>query len=87
MWQIGWSVSLSWNGHILATGGPQDDFGIGATWIFVYDAITTRYNQLGNKLVGTGGIGTSQQGKHLKYRKLYGRYGTRSHKSMNALNY
>lgn len=80
-------MSLSWNGHILAAGGPQADSGIGATWIFVYDAITMRYNPLGNKLVGTRGIGTSQQGKHLKYRKLDGRYGTRSYETINALNY
>ncbi len=60
-------MSLSWNGDILADGGPQDDSGIGATWIFVYDAITTRYNQLGEKLVGTGRSGSSQQGKHLYY--------------------
>jgi hypothetical protein len=57
----GSSVSLSSDGRILAVGGPEDDGRKGATWIFVVDGPT--YQQLGVKLVGSGSIGSSYQGK------------------------
>ena len=51
----GFSVSLSADGTTLAVGGMRDDTYKGATWIFKY---TTSWNQV-TKLVGTGGLGTS----------------------------
>lgn len=56
----GYAVSCSSNGRIIAVGGPGDNNGIGATWIFSYNGST--YKQLGKKLVGTGSSGSSQQG-------------------------
>ena len=56
----GESVSLSANGNVLAIGGGSDNSGVGATWIFTRTNGT--WTQLGSKLVGTGAIGTSQQG-------------------------
>lgn len=58
----GWSVSLSSDGTFLAVGGPGDNNGLGATWIFVYDGSST-YQQLGEKLVGNDPSGSSWQGK------------------------
>lgn len=56
----GWSVSLSSDGNTLAIGGPGDDTGLGATWIFTRNnGIWTQY---GSKLVGTGYSGSSHQG-------------------------
>lgn len=68
---LGRSVSLTWNGHILAVGGPADGRGIGATWIFVNDG--SRYQQRGPKLVGTGASGSSQQGKIMDTVRLWTR--------------
>ena len=59
---LGWSVSLSSNGSILAVGGVLDNNEVGATWVFRYDGLGG-YIQLGDKLVGTGYNGTSVQGK------------------------
>lgn len=42
-------MSLSSDGILLAVGGPEDDGGKGATWIFKYDG--SKYYQLGPKLV------------------------------------
>jgi hypothetical protein len=54
------SVALSADGNTAIVGGPFDNFGIGAAWVF------TRSNgvwtQQGNKLVGTGAIGAARQG-------------------------
>ena len=65
-------MSLTWNGHILAVGGPADNGGIGATWIFVNDGTT--YRQLGQKLVGFGALGSSQQGKIMDTVRLWTQY-------------
>ena len=61
----GWSVSLSGDGSILAVGGPVDNTGVGATWLFRYDSASGNYTQLGTKLVGTGYQGSinPEQGK------------------------
>lgn len=59
--RIGYSVSLSTDGQTLAIGGMNDNGGIGATWIFVYSAFNSKWNQI-SKLVGTNNIGQSQQG-------------------------
>lgn len=55
----GTSCSLSGDGNILAIGGPYDNMGIGATWIFTRldDIWSEQY-----KLVGSGYIGQSVQG-------------------------
>lgn len=71
-------MSLSSDGSTLAVGGFADTFGftpdfeydsgyletyrgVGATWIFTWNG--TAYNQVDNKLVGTGHIGNSLQGE------------------------
>lgn len=58
----GWSTSLSSDGRVLAVGGPLDNNGKGATWIFISDGST--YQQLGNKLLGNDALGPDpSQGK------------------------
>lgn len=39
---------------MLAVGARSDSYGLGAAWIFVYDASSVSYRQLGSKLVGLG---------------------------------
>lgn len=57
----GWSVSVSSDeGTFIAVGGPRDNRGVGATWIFIKDG--SSYQQLGNKLVGNDASGSSYQG-------------------------
>ncbi len=50
-------MALSSDGNTLAVGGPYDDSGIGATWIFVFDG--SDYQQMGPKLVQS----SARQGK------------------------
>jgi lipocalin len=56
----GYSVALSADGNTALIGGPNDNDGLGAAWVF------TRANgvwtQQGSKLVGTGAIGQAVQG-------------------------
>ncbi len=55
-------MALSSDGRTLAIGGPGDDGEIGAAWIFVFDG--SSYQQFGDKLVGTGSVGSyAFQGK------------------------
>jgi hypothetical protein len=62
-WDIdqGWSVALSGDGNTAIIGGPGDNGSAGAAWIF------TRSNgvwtQQGDKLIGTGAVGSPQQGQ------------------------
>jgi len=56
----GYSVALSANGNTLAIGARLDDSDIGATWVFTRTAGV--WTQQGSKLVGTGAVGTAQQG-------------------------
>jgi antibiotic biosynthesis monooxygenase (ABM) superfamily enzyme len=56
----GWSVSLSADGNTAIVGGNQDNSSIGAAWVYTRSGST--WTQQGNKLVGTGYIGTSGQG-------------------------
>jgi len=58
--QQGLSVALSADGNTLAVGGRQDDSDAGAVWVFVRSG--TVWAQQGSKLVGTGSVGTPQQG-------------------------
>jgi len=57
---LGYSVALSADGNTLAAGGPNDNVGIGAVWIFTRSAGT--WTQQGLKLTGTGEIGAAQFG-------------------------
>lgn len=53
------SVAISGDGNTVIIGGPNDNNGIGAAWVFVKNG-TTWTEQA--KLVGTGGTGSSWQG-------------------------
>jgi gliding motility-associated-like protein len=53
----GSSVSISADGNTALVGGPEDNNNMGATWVFVRNGNT--WSQQGNKLVGTGSIGTT----------------------------
>ncbi|TAE71627.1 MAG: hypothetical protein EAY68_01820, partial [Bacteroidetes bacterium] len=55
----GWSVDVSADGNTAIVGGLNDNSGLGAAWIFVRSGNT--WTQQGNKLVGTGAIGSFVQ--------------------------
>ena len=57
----GISVALSSNGNTAIVGGPQDNDGVGAAWVFTRSA-TGVWSQQGPKLVGTGITGLAQFG-------------------------
>jgi hypothetical protein len=52
----GSSVSISADGNTVIVGGPGDDSSRGAAWIFTRSGGV--WTQQGNKLVGTGAVGT-----------------------------
>ena len=54
------SVAISADGNTIAVGGDDDNASTGAVWIFTRTAAV--WSQQGNKLVGTGSIGSSRQG-------------------------
>jgi FG-GAP-like repeat len=54
------SVSLSANGNAAILGGSQDNSAAGAAWVFTRSGGV--WTQQGNKLVGTGAVGSAQQG-------------------------
>ncbi len=56
----GSSVAISADGRTAVVGGPSDNSGIGATWVFT--RVGVAWLQQGNKLVGTGATGGAQQG-------------------------
>ena len=58
--RVGYRVSLSADGNTALAGGPIDSNGIGATWVF--ERHNGTWEQVGPKLVGTGGLGTPEQG-------------------------
>ena len=58
--QQGSCVALSSDGNTAIVGGPADDGGKGAAWVFT--RIGTSWFQQGNKLVGTGAVGNGFQG-------------------------
>ncbi|MDX2061761.1 MAG: hypothetical protein SFY70_01735 [Bacteroidia bacterium] len=55
---LGTSVALSADGNTLVAGGPDDNSGRGAAWVFVRDGAGV-WSQQGTKLVGTGSAGIS----------------------------
>jgi len=58
--QQGWSVGISADGNTVILGGAGDNNGTGAAWIFTRNG--TVWSQQGNKLIGTGAIGSAFQG-------------------------
>ena len=56
------SVALSSDGNTLAIGGPQDNSGVGAVWIFIRVPGATTWTQQGTKLVATSAA-DEQQGR------------------------
>jgi gliding motility-associated-like protein len=58
--QQGYAVSISADGNTAIVGGYNDNNGIGAAW--VYTRSSGSWTQQGNKLVGTGGSSSAQQG-------------------------
>ena len=56
----GFSVALSSDGNTAIVGGIGDNTNAGAAWIFTRSGSV--WAQQGNKLVGTGAVGISQQG-------------------------
>jgi len=58
--QQGYSVSLSADGNTAIVGGNNNASGQGAVWIYTRSAGV--WNQQGNRLVGTGGSLTANQG-------------------------
>jgi hypothetical protein len=57
----GYSVGITGDGNTVIVGGPQDNSGAGAAWLFTRNA--DNWTQLGSKLVGTGAVGAAQQGR------------------------
>lgn len=57
---FGRAISLSADGNTALAGGPNDNTGRGATWVFTRSGST--WSQQGSKLVGTGFTGGSSQG-------------------------
>jgi hypothetical protein len=58
--QLGYDVALSGDGNTALAGGPADDLGKGALWVFTRAGTT--WTQQGNKLLGTGADGNPQLG-------------------------
>jgi len=56
----GTSVALTSDGNTALVGGPFDNGGTGAAWVFTNSG--GAWTQQGGKLVGAGGVGTSLQG-------------------------
>jgi hypothetical protein len=57
--QQGWSVALSGPGNTAIVGGPTDNTGVGAAWVFINRAFGWTQER---KLIGTGAVGASEQG-------------------------
>jgi hypothetical protein len=56
----GQSVALSSDGNTAIVGGPDDNNSTGAVWVYTRSGGV--WTQQGNKLVGTGAVGQSEQG-------------------------
>ncbi len=59
--RFGYSVALSADGDTALIGGPNDDSGNGAAWVFTRSGST--WTQQGEKLIGTGETGAGEFGK------------------------
>lgn len=59
--QQGTTVALSADGNTAIIGGPNDNSGAGATWVFTRSAGV--WTQQGSKWVGTGAVGPANQGQ------------------------
>jgi Divergent InlB B-repeat domain len=57
----GASVALSADGKTAMVGGPGDNSGIGAVWVYTLQK-NGKWTQQGSKLVGTGTVGNAGQG-------------------------
>jgi hypothetical protein len=56
----GWSVALSADGNTAIVGGPNDNSGAGAAWVYTRSGGV--WPQQGSKLVVTGALGPAGQG-------------------------
>jgi hypothetical protein len=56
----GWSVALSGDGNAALVGGHNDNADAGAVWVFKRNG--GNWSQDGHKLVGSGAVGSAQQG-------------------------
>src|ERR1035441_271190 len=59
---FGSSVALSGDGNTVVVGGPSEDGGVGAAWVFTRSGST--WTQQGPKLTGSGESGPSLLGVH-----------------------
>jgi len=58
--QQGWAVSISADGNTAIVGGQLDNSDVGAAWVYTRSGGV--WTQQGNKLVGLGALGVSEQG-------------------------
>jgi hypothetical protein len=56
------SVALSADGDTAIVGGSDDNGNAGAAWVFTRSGTVWNWTQQGNKLVGTGALGSAAQG-------------------------
>ena len=49
---VGTSVSLSYDGYVLATGASRFELNVGGCWVFLYDG--ANYRQVGDRIIGSG---------------------------------
>jgi hypothetical protein len=59
----GYSISISADGNTAIVGGYNDNSGVGAAWVYTRSGGV--WTQQGNKLVGTGAVGSAQQGESI----------------------
>ena len=56
----GGSVAISADGNTAIVGGPNDNSGVGAAWVYTRSGGV--WSQQGEKLIGSGAVGAAQQG-------------------------
>lgn len=67
---FGRSISSAEKGDRVVIGGPYDESGMGATWVFERDK-NGKWNQVGSKIVADGGVGGYQaQGQSVAINQL-----------------
>lgn len=65
-------MSLSFDGRVLAVGGPAFNSSAGATWVFTRDSNNLTYSQMGEKIRGSGAVDGAigvNQGKRIRSRR------------------